>query len=88
MLIDGGPEILSGAYVLCFAVAIPVRNSYFGQGDNMSILLDDVMCYGNETSMESCRSITSLTSDIECSHLEDAGVICNGEFRYACAQLI
>ena len=48
----------------------------------MSILLDDVACYGNETSLESCRAITSLTSDIVCSHFEDAGVICNGYFIY------
>ena len=47
----------------------------------MSIVLDDVTCYGNETSLEICRSITSLTSDIKCSHFEDAGVICNGDSR-------
>lgn len=64
----------------CYITATPVRNSHFGGGGNVSILLDDVTCYGNETSLESCRTMTHLNeSDIECSHLEDAGVICNGD---------
>lgn len=88
MFIEEGSEILYEVHVFCFTVAVPVRNSYFGQGDNVSILLDDVTCYGSETSLESCRAIMSgLTSDIECSHLEDAGVICNGEVHYVYAQL-
>ena len=64
--------------VVCFTAAIPIQGSYYGQGENVSILLDDVTCYGNDTLLESCRAITILTSDIECSHFEDAGVICNG----------
>ena len=60
--------------------AIPVQNAYFGAGDNeLTILLDDVACSGNEKSLESCQSISSRNSNITCSHSEDAGVHCNGE---------
>ena len=58
--------------------AVPVRNSFFGSGSG-SILLDDVMCTGNEVSLLNCprRSNTALFSS-NCDHTEDAGVICQG----------
>ena len=60
--------------------AIPVKSAYFGEGDsNLSILLDDITCYGNETSLENCRSINNTGSNINCDHFEDAGVFCNGK---------
>lgn len=68
--------------------AIPVRNAYFGAGDNgLTILLDDVACSGNETSLESCQSISGRNSTINCSHSEDAGVHCNGECQIWLFQL-
>ena len=56
--------------------AIPTHNAIFGGGESdVTILFDDINCYGNETDLESCRR----TSEINCNHLEDAGVYCNGE---------
>ena len=69
--------------------AIPVHNAYFGEGDSeLKILLDDVTCYGNETSLENCQSIIRRNSDINCSHSEDAGVYCNGEYHLCLVCLI
>ena len=53
--------------------AIARSNAYFGQGSG-SILLDDVQCTGNETSIFSC-SHNSIGSH-NCVHSEDAGVEC------------
>ena len=53
--------------------AIARSNAYFGQGSG-SILLDDVQCIGNEVSIFSC-SHKSIGSH-DCSHSEDAGVVC------------
>lgn len=44
----------------------------FGQG-NLPILLDDVSCNGDESTLTSC-AYDSNTAD--CSHAEDAGVKC------------
>ena len=58
--------------------AIAVKNGYFGEGKEL-ILLDDVMCTGNEASLLSCprRNNAQLYSS-NCNHSEDAGVICQG----------
>ena len=55
--------------------AIARSNAYFGQGSE-SMLLDDVQCTGNETSIFSC-SHSSIVSHI-CDHSNDAGVVCLG----------
>ena len=48
----------------------------FGQGDSTSpILLDDLRCNGTESSLFNCRNNGIGTHD--CSHSEDAGVLCS-----------
>ena len=42
------------------------------------IYLDDVLCTGNETRLAECRHQGVASHD--CSHSEDAGVICPGEY--------
>ena len=63
-LADPGVDYFSGAY--------------FGQGYG-SILLDNVACNGNETSLISCSYTTPTSSD---SHSEDAGVRCPGQKHF------
>ena len=48
----------------------------FGQGNN-SVLLDDVMCSGNEASVLNCISNGLYQHD--CNHSEDAAVLCHGQ---------
>lgn len=55
---------------------IAVKNGTYGRG-NGSIVLDDLLCLGNEENLFQCGITTYGQHD--CSHLEDAGVICGGE---------
>ena len=56
--------------------SIPIRHGEFGQG-NGSILLDDLMCSGEESSLLECLNDNDIGSH-DCSHSEDAGVKCEG----------
>ena len=55
---------------------IAVKNGTYGHG-NGSIVLDDLLCLGSEEDLFQCSTTTYGQHD--CSHLEDAGVICGGE---------
>lgn len=48
--------------------------AYFGKGIG-EIWLDDVECFGNETSLLHCQK--STFGDNNCGHSEDAGVACS-----------
>ncbi|XP_076436243.1 scavenger receptor cysteine-rich type 1 protein M160-like [Babylonia areolata] len=54
--------------------AFPVSASSFGQGRGL-ILLDNVRCNGNESSLMDCAH--NIIHDNDCSHSEDVGVICS-----------
>ena len=61
---------------LCYSLhARPRQGGFYGRGTG-SILLDDVNCLGNETSLALCGHATWGINN--CDHSEDAGVICGG----------
>ena len=52
-----------------------LSNAYFGAGDDsMPILLDDVICFGNEAMLSQC--LLPPVGQHNCRHYEDAGVRC------------
>ena len=53
--------------------------SGFGEG-NGSILLDDLVCEGDESSLLDCATDVAIRES-NCQHSEDAGVRCEGEFE-------
>ena len=50
------------------------KNSEFGEGKDLRILLDDVQCDGTESGLLDCQHAGVGTNN--CAHYEDAGVIC------------
>jgi len=55
-----------------------IGSAHFGQGSG-SIWLDNVMCNSSESMLVSCGHLgVGITRN--CSHLNDASVICTGEF--------
>ena len=52
-------------------------NAYYGEGPG-SIWLDNIKCMGSESTLVSCGHLgVNITRN--CSHSEDAGVVCHGE---------
>lgn len=69
---------INDAHVICRLLGFPralaaVTQGRFGQGAGQ-IWLDNVRCYGNETSLLRCRH--GGIGSHNCGHSEDAGVIC------------
>ena len=52
--------------------------AFFGQGEGL-IFLDNVDCFGNETTLMHCIHEDDLGTH-NCDHIEDAGVICPGRW--------
>ncbi|KAJ8040920.1 Deleted in malignant brain tumors 1 protein [Holothuria leucospilota] len=72
---------ISDATVICKEMGFPsavsaLGNAHFGEGAGL-IHLDDVACYGYETSIFNCRHSPSH----DCAHTEDAGVVCSSPVR-------
>eukprot|EP00731_Ephydatia_muelleri_P031793 Em0023g300a len=65
--------VVCRALNLNYTSVVPLRKAYFGPGSG-SILLDNVLCYGNEPSLLMCRHNPIGVHD--CLHSEDAGVRC------------
>ncbi|XP_077612524.1 scavenger receptor cysteine-rich domain-containing protein DMBT1 [Crocuta crocuta] len=70
---------ISAAHVVCRQLDCgegvrALGNGHFGEGVG-SILLDDVHCQGNETTLGQCRHLGLSVHN--CGHHEDAGVICS-----------
>ncbi|NXO28118.1 HIPL1 protein, partial [Cisticola juncidis] len=53
------------------------KKAEFGEGSSLRILLDDVQCSGQERTLLECSHAAVGTHD--CSHEEDAGVVCSRE---------
>ena len=69
---------LDDANVICRMLDLPSAshawsNAHFGEGTGV-IALDDVNCFGDESSLAECRHSGWFNND--CSHSEDAGVTC------------
>ena len=55
------------------------RGAFGVQLSGVPILLDEVLCLGDELALSQCHHRDFGVHD--CSHYEDAGVICQGEGR-------
>ena len=66
-----------------FTDAVALRNAYYGRGTG-PILLDNLLCTGTETSLFDCNHNGIGRHD--CSHYDDASVICQGNI--ICIEII
>ncbi|XP_036941411.1 deleted in malignant brain tumors 1 protein-like isoform X1 [Acanthopagrus latus] len=62
----------------CGTAQMAKTSAFFGPGQG-DIWLDDVGCFGNETSLMHCRHPT--LGENNCGHGEDAGVVCSANIR-------
>ena len=65
----------------CFPLdSVPIGRGFYGQGEG-KVLLDDLLCQGDEENLLQCEKYSRGTHS--CDHSEDAGVRCEGEFLNA-----
>ncbi|XP_009465788.1 PREDICTED: HHIP-like protein 1 [Nipponia nippon] len=72
----------AAAAVVCRQLGFPYvvrasKKAEFGEGTSLRILLDDVQCSGQEKTLLECDHADVGTHN--CSHEEDAGVVCSWE---------
>ena len=72
---------LLSSIILLLIGAIARTNAAFGQGSG-PILLNNVMCAGTEPSLLNC-TFSSMPFMQNCSHSDDAGVVCIGKLYVA-----
>ena len=70
-----------GLFDLLVSEAIAANWARFGQV-YAPIHLDEVTCMGNESRLTECQHQGIASHD--CSHYEDAGVVCSGEYTNTC----
>uniref|UniRef100_A0A3B4DJJ3 SRCR domain-containing protein n=1 Tax=Pygocentrus nattereri TaxID=42514 RepID=A0A3B4DJJ3_PYGNA len=76
-------SVLCGQLKCGSAVSV-LGSDWFGEGSGQ-IWADVFDCQGNETHLSKCP--ISSWSRTACSHRQDAGVICSGEFIQSCSSL-
>ena len=65
--------------VVCPTDSVPFLNSHFGSAaSSVPIYYDNVACLGTESYLANC----SRASSVSCTHSEDAGVRCQGEWAH------
>ena len=65
--------LISWNHYLSSGIAVPIPNAYFGAGSG-PILIDQLNCNGSESNLGLCDKKPWGVSD--CSHREDAGLMC------------
>ena len=68
-------EYNCGVSSVSFSDSVAVRRSMYGNG-TVSLLLDDIVCIGNESNLLQCQH--SELGMHNCESSETAGVICGG----------
>ena len=69
--------MIIGELYLTVIDAVPMYGAVFGEGKG-DIILDNLLCLGNESSLLECHAGIGGIGIHNCNHSEDAGVRCEG----------